>query len=165
MTINLAEIMRQMTANAEAIRSLVQAFPSEQTQWKPDPETWSMKDVMEHLYNEERMDFRRHLKEMFRDPSQPVEYAPVEACNQALEGFLQEREASIAWLSALQTPDWNANKRLIFSPSESITISAEEMLISWVEHDFLHVRQMVELLHEWNAQRATHLALEYAGGW
>jgi hypothetical protein len=39
------------------------------------------------------------------------------------------------------------------------------MLVSWVEHDVLHLRQMVELLHAWNVHQAPPYALEYAGGW
>lgn len=162
---NFPEIIQRLTANAEAIHSLVQALPNERTQWKPNPETWSMKDVMEHVYNEERMDFRKHLKDMFEGPTQPQEYIRVAQCSQALEGFLQERNASITWLAALQTPNWHVTKQLTFSPGDSMTISAEEMLLSWVEHDFLHMRQIVELLHAWNAQHATAQALQYAGGW
>ena len=69
--INIAEIIRQLTGNAEAWRALVQTFSNEQAQWKPNPETWSVREVMEHVYNEERIDFRKHLKEMLNDPPQP----------------------------------------------------------------------------------------------
>jgi hypothetical protein len=59
--LNLQEIIRQLTGNAVAIRALAQTFADEQAQWKPSPETWSLKEVLEHLDNEERGDFRRHL--------------------------------------------------------------------------------------------------------
>ena len=97
--INLEEIIRQLTCNAQAMRLLVETISEEQAQWQPDPETWSMQAVMEHLYNEERIDFRKHLKEIFSDPPQPwgkyspTEYISVKSCRQALEGFLQERQA------------------------------------------------------------------------
>ena len=120
--IHIEEIIRQLSANAEAMRLLVQTISDEQAQWKPNPETWSMKDVMEHVYNEERIDFRKHLKEMLSDPPkpwakfQPEDYLPVASCRQALEGFLMEREASIAWLKALAAPDLEAASLAPFGP-------------------------------------------------
>jgi hypothetical protein len=107
--LNIQEIADQLAVNAEAIRALVQAIPDAQARWQPDPETWSIAQVMEHLYNEERIDFRQHLQEMLNDPPQPWgafqdAYVPVKSCRQALEAFLSEREASIAWLEALPSP-------------------------------------------------------------
>ena len=170
--INLDEIIRQLTSNAEAIRSLAQSISAEQAQWKPNPETWSMKEVMEHVYNEERIDFRKHLKEMLSDPPQPwgkfrhEEYVPVEGCRQALERFSSEREASIAWLETLESPDWDIQISAPFGPlSETITLSAGDVLVSWVDHDFLHLRQMIRLLHAWHEKQASPYSVQYAGGW
>jgi hypothetical protein len=164
--INIEEIIRQLTGNAEAMRALVRTISDEQAQWKPNPETWSMKEVIEHVYNEERLDFRRHIKEMLNDPPQPWEefrheyYVSVEGYRQALEGFLSEREASIAWLIALESPDWD-----VPAPFPWRTPSSGEVLVSWVEHDFLHLRQMIELLHAWNEKQASPYSVQYAGGW
>ncbi len=93
--IKIEKIIRQLTVNSEAMRTLVHAISDEQAQWKPNPETWSIKEVIEHIYNEERIDFRKHLKEMLNDPPQPwgeydqAEYVSVEGFRQALEGFLK----------------------------------------------------------------------------
>ncbi|NLG51790.1 MAG: DinB family protein [Chloroflexi bacterium] len=163
--INLDEVIRQLTNNAEAIRALAQTISDEQATWKPDPESWSMQEVMEHLYNEERTDFKLRLKWFFGEPSQRPEYLSVESIRQALDGFLAERQASIAWLSALDAPDWNVTTLLRFGPDEAITMSAGDMLLSWVEHDILHMRQLVELRHGWNARQASPHSLRYAGEW
>jgi len=127
---------------------------------------------MEHIFNEERIDFRKHIKEMLSDPPQPwgefrhEEYISVEGCRQALECFLSEREASIAWLKALESPDWDTKSQAPFGPlSANITLSAGDVLVSWVEHDFLHLRQMIELLHAWNEKQASPYSVQYAGGW
>lgn len=167
----IEETIRQMTANAEAIRSLVQTISSEQAQWKPNPETWSMKEVMEHVYNEERGDFRAHLKEMFHEP--PLAWGdlqdgwrPVESCRRGLEGFLMEREASIAWLMALESPDWNITSQASFGPANDVLVlSAGDVLTSWVAHDFLHLRQMNELQYAWNEKLTSPYSVQYAGGW
>ena len=170
--INLPEIIRQMIGNAEAMRALVQTISDEQAQWKPNPETWSMKEVMEHIYNEEQIDFRKHLKEMLNDPPQPwgefrhEEYVSIEDCHQALEGFIHERESSISWLTALESPNWEVVSRVTFgSTGDVLTLSAGDVLVSWVAHDFLHIRQMNELLYAWNEKQASPYSVQYAGGW
>lgn len=170
--IDIQEITRQMTANARALRHLVDSISDEQAQWKPDPESWSMQEVLEHFYNEERIDFRKHLKEMFSDPPLPwgkfnsVDYIEVKSCRQALEGFLIEREASIAWLKALESPDWDATSKAVFSPEDEVLIlRAGDVLVSWVAHDFLHLRQVNELLYAWNEKQAAPYSVQYAGGW
>ncbi len=170
--INIEDIIHQLTANAEAMRALVQTIPDEQAQWMPDPETWPMKRVMEHVYNEERLDFRKHLIEMLTDIPMPwseyryEECISVESCHQALEGFLIERKASIAWLMGLKSPDWDVTSRTPFGPSGGVLVlSAGDMLVSWVAHDILHLRQMIELKYSWNEKLAPPYSLQYAGGW
>jgi ribosomal 50S subunit-associated protein YjgA (DUF615 family) len=169
--IHIEAIIRQLAGSAETMRALVRNVSDEQAQWKPSPETWSIKEVMEHVYNEERIDFRKHLKEMLSDPPQPwgefrqEEYVSVEGCRQALERFLSEREASIAWLKALESPDWDIKSRAPFGPlSASIVLSAGDVLVSWVEHDLLHLRQMIRLLHAWHEKQASPYSVQYAGG-
>jgi hypothetical protein len=127
-----------------------------------------MTQIMEHMYNEERIDFRQHLREMLHEPPQPWgafqdEYLSVPSCRQALDGFSTEREASIAWLESLQAPDWDVQTHARFV-DETITLSAGDVLVSWVDHDFAHLRQMVRLLHAWHEQEAAPHSTQYAGG-
>ena len=170
--ITLEDVIRRMRGNAEATRALVGTISDEQAHWKPDADTWSMKEVMEHVYNEERIDFRKHLREMLSDPPQPwgkwnpQEYVKVESCRQALESFLAEREVSIAWLQELGSPDWNLESRASFGPAgEELVLKFGDVLVSWVAHDFLHLRQMNELLFAWNEKQAAPYSVQYAGGW
>jgi uncharacterized damage-inducible protein DinB len=170
--IDLNDMIRQMTRNAEAIRALLHTVSDEQADWKPGPDIWSLKEVMAHIYNEERIDFLKHLKEMFSTPPQPwgefrsEELVSVESCRQALESFLTEREASIAWLKALVSPDWDAVSRTPFGPAgDMLVLSAGDVLVSWVAHDFLHIRQLNEVLYAWNEKQASPYSVQYAGGW
>jgi ethanolamine utilization protein EutQ (cupin superfamily) len=170
--IDQKDIIRQLAANAAAVRSLLQTISDEQAEWKPNAETWCMKEVMEHVYNEERIDFRKHLKEMFSNPPQPwgefrrEDWVTVQSCRQALEGFLEEREASLAWLAALEMADWNLESRVTFGPeNEVLVLHAGDVFASWAAHDYLHIRQMNELLFAWNEQQALPYAVQYAGGW
>jgi len=150
---------------------LVQVVSDEQAQWKPNPETWSINEVMEHVYNEERIDFRKHLKEMLSDPPQPwgkshrEEWVSVGGCRQALERFMSEREASIEWLQTLESPDWNRKCEVPFGPQNvMITLNAGDVLVSWVDHDLAHLRQMIRLLHAWNVKEAYPFSVQYGGG-
>jgi len=170
--LNLAETTRRLTANAAAIRALVETISAEQADWKPDADTWSMKEVMEHVYNEERVDFRRHLREIFSDPplawgaGEPREWLKIDTCLQGLESFLIERQFSLAWLFALETPDWDRSLEASFGPeNEKMVLRAGDVLLSWVEHDILHMRQMIELHHAWNEHQSPPYSLQYAGGW
>lgn len=162
----ISEIIRELTANAAAVRALVETTSDEQSQWKPDSETWCLKEVLEHLYNEERIDFRKHLKEILSDPPQlwqtfnQEEYVSVETCRQALESFLAEREISISWLGRLQSPDWDRSAQTPFR-----VLTAGEVLASWSAHDYLHLRQINELLFAWNQKQALPYSVEYAGDW
>jgi hypothetical protein len=169
--INIDEIIRQLTVDAEAMRALVQSIPDAQAQWKPNPDTWCMKEVMDHVYNEERLDFRLHLKEYLSNPPPPwgphqEEWVSTKDCRQALEGFLVERQASLVWLKGLASPNWEVKSTMYFGPAhEEVTLSAGDVLVSWVAHDYLHIRQMNELLFAWNEKQAAPYSVQYAGGW
>ncbi|MHB1356968.1 MAG: DinB family protein [Anaerolineae bacterium] len=169
--VNIQDLIRQLASNVHAIHALVETVPDVQAQWKPDTDTWCLTEVMGHIYNEERGDFRPHIKGLLSDPSQPWEasnqpWVVVEDFHQALEGFITERQASIAWLKTLESPDWNVKAEMTFGPAnEPMTLSAGDVLVSWVEHDYLHIRQINELLHAWNAREALPYSVDYAGGW
>ena len=174
--VDIPTTIRQLSANARAIQSLVEGISPEQESWKPGPESWSLKDTLEHLYNEERIDFRKHLGELLHQPPQawgtggPEEWLRVSSCIEALQGFRGEREASLAWLQSLETspaaPNWSAEQAVPFGPSgERMTIQAGDVLVSWVAHDHLHLRQINELLFAWNERQAAPHSVQYAGGW
>ncbi len=170
--IYLDNIIQQLSANAETVRAFLAHISPNQAEWKPDPETWSLKDVMQHFYNEERIDFRMHIKEVFHDPPIPWgewhdnQYIPVETFQQALDLFLQERAASLDWLRSIQSPDWDVAHKASFGPqNEVIVLRAGDILVSWLAHDFLHIRQLNELNFAWTQSQAAPYSVDYAGGW
>jgi len=64
-------LVKQMIANAERIRVLVQGVPISQARWKPDETSWSILEVVGHLYDEERLDFRVRLDFTLHRPGEP----------------------------------------------------------------------------------------------
>ena len=59
----LESIERQLKANAEAIQAFLSPVDEQQARWKAQPDQWNMIEVINHLYDEELLDFSRHLKE------------------------------------------------------------------------------------------------------
>jgi hypothetical protein len=161
----------RLTDNARVIESLARHVSAEQARWKPAPDRWSILEVVNHLYDEERDDFRVRLDGILHRPEQP--FSPLDPPRwagerrynerdlaESVERFLAERRQSLAWLRELQAPNWeNAHAH------PSGPIRAGDMLSSWVAHDLLHVRQLAKL--HWlylNAVVSPHKTA-YAGEW
>ena len=164
-------LFTQMARDAERIQGLVEGVSLEQARWRPNPDSWSLLEVINHLYDEEREDFRVHLDIILRCPEEP--WPPIDPerwvaertynlrdpC-ESLEGFLRERKQSLLWLDSLLSPDWDAVYAAPFG-----RITAGDMIASWVAHDLLHMRQLVELLWAYTGVLVTPFRVDYAGPW
>ena len=153
------------------IHSLVGGVSPEQARWKPTADAWSMLEVMHHLYDEERDDFRRRLDHVLHQPDQtwpgidPVGWVLQRRYNeqdfeQTVTGFLRERDQSIRWLQSLESPNWHSSYAAPWGP-----ITAGDLLASWVAHDLLHMRQLVELHWVHLTRQLEPFRVEYAGQW
>jgi len=162
---------QKMDNQAQAIRGLVQGVSDEQARWKPDPESWSILEVINHLYDEEREDFRTHLDCSLHHPERPWSSIDPQGwvtarrynerdLEQSRDNFLDERRKSLAWLRGLSTPDWEATYAAPFGP-----IRAGDLFAGWVAHDLLHLRQLVELHWAYTNRIAQPYVLRYAGEW
>jgi hypothetical protein len=161
----------QMITHAKAIRSLAQSITDEQAHWKPNPESWSILEVLCHLYDEECLDFRVRLDIILHRPEEPWPridpkgWVASHQYNQRdlaeiVTSFVAERQKSLAWLKELASPDWQAS---CTTPWGSIT--AGDMFSAWVAHDLLHLRQLIELHYAYIAQAVQPHELVYAGEW
>ena len=167
-----ATLYLEMERNAALIRSLVMGFTPDEARLKPSPETWSVLKVVGHLCDEERHDFRVHLGNILH-ARLPIT-APGTAMlpynerdlTDAIEDFVAERIRSLAWLKELGSPDWETSAVLSFGPAnEQYTFKAGDMMTSWVAHDNLHLRQLVELQRVKIVHMAEPYSVEYAGKW
>jgi len=162
----------RMRHNAEALAALFAGVDDEFARWRPAPDEWSLLEVMGHLYDEERDDFRTRLDILLHTPEKP--WPPIDPPGwvterrynvrdpqKALQDFLDERDKSIAWLRSLESPDWSSEAT---SPWGR-TMTAGQMLRCWLAHDLLHVRQMAEIHHRRLEAIEGTAAVEYAGGW
>ena len=168
---DLEFLATQMNIHAGAIHSLTLGISEPQARWKPDPESWSILEVVNHLYDEEREDFRLRVDYILHHPDRswppinPKGWVMERAYNQrdlslSVEDFLKERQKSLAWLKGLENPDWNASVTVPFGE-----FSAGDIAAAWVAHDLLHLRQLVELHWAFMLHSAEPYKVDYAGEW
>jgi hypothetical protein len=79
---------------------------------------------------------------------------------QTLDGLLTERANSLTWLHDLSEPNWDVEYPAPFGP-----IKAGDLLASWVAHDNLHTRQLVELRRSRLLRMVAPYSVKYAGDW
>ncbi len=165
----------QLAAQADSIRQLCAGVGMEQARWRPDADAWSLLEVINHLADEERADFRTRLDYLLHRPGEP--WPPIDpgawvherGYNQrdlaeSLERFSALRADSLDWLRslrALRAPDLDRSEP---SPRGG-RFHAGDMLAAWVAHDLLHLRQLVELHYAWTAQQLQPYSVAYAGDW
>ncbi|MFN2164009.1 MAG: DinB family protein, partial [Candidatus Promineifilaceae bacterium] len=143
--------LKQLAGDMLRIRLLAQGVDDDQARWRPDADSWSILEVICHLLDEERKDFRVRLDITLHKPDEtwpgidPAGWVTEHNYNEqvlaaSLQAFQEEREASLAWLKRLEAPDWEASYEAPWG-----TMRAGDLLASWVAHDLLHMRQLVEL--------------------
>jgi hypothetical protein len=164
-------LYQELQNSTEMIRALLLGLTREEVQIKPNPESWSILEVVCHLYDEEREDFREHLDFILHrqgeeyhviDPQSWIQERKYNEQNfvEMQEKFFAERKKSLEWLKGLSDSDWN-----ITYISQYGSISAGEMFSCWVAHDNLHLRQFVELRRARIENITKPYPIEYAGDW
>lgn len=169
---NLEYFGSRLSNNAETIHSLVRGVTEEQARWKPTPDEWSILEVINHLYDEEREDFRTRLDLLLHHPGQPWpgidpegwaverEYNTRDLA-ESVNNFLAERGRSADWLQTLSVLSWEIS----YEHPVWGAISAGTLLASWLAHDYLHGRQLVELHWKYTSLLAQPHTTDYAGTW
>jgi len=168
---NEKQIIDHLEHNAVVFKSLLETVPETMYRWKPGPDKWSLLEIVCHLYDEEREDFRTRVKLTLEDPGKPLplfnplqwvterEYAKQDYFFKLLD-FLTEREKSIEWLRSLREPAWdNSFKHPKLGP-----MSARLFLNNWLAHDYLHIRQINKNKYLYLKEHVK-TSLDYAGNW
>jgi hypothetical protein len=171
MEINTNHYVELLIRNREIFFNLLAGMPKEAVLWKPEPAKWCMLEVLCHLVDEEKEDFRARLKRTLEDPGIP--YTPIDPeswvsehkyieqdCEKKLKEFLYERDKSVSWLQSLISPNWeNTTVHHTEGP-----LSAGKLLINWIAHDYFHIRQLIRLKYGY-LKYSTGMDLSYAGKW
>jgi hypothetical protein len=161
----------ELVDSTNAIRSLLSGITQEDAQFKPSKESWSILETLCHLYDEEREDFRARLDATLHrvndawKPIDPEGWVVTRKYNEQdfatiKERFLAERSRSLDWLKGLENSNWNSTHDADFG-----RISAGDLFASWIAHDNLAIRQLVELRRARLEKLARPYAIAYAGEW
>ena len=167
---NHIKIIENLRVNSEVFKHLFQTVSDEQARWKPGEDKWSMLEVINHLYDEEREDFRKRLELVLNNPEDP--WPPIDPegwvvqrnyndrnLKQSLQNFFDEREKSLLWLDTLGRPDWQATHR----HPQMGPMSAELILANWLAHDLFHIRQATDLHFAYLTKVVKPVSLDYSG--
>ena len=170
-TVQFETLYAELARGVEAIHALVASMSPEEARARPAPEAWSALEVICHLYDEEREDFRQRLDIILHRPSEP--FPPIDPQGwvaarrynerdlaEMLDRFAAERARSLAWRKGLSAPNWDA-----MYTNEFGSMRAGDMLAAWAAHDNLHTRQLVELRRSRLVSLAAPYDVGYAGEW
>ena len=167
---NHPQIIVRLGVNGDIFKHLFKNLVDEQARWKPGAGRWSLLEVINHLYDEEREDFRKRLTLVLRNPDEPWPAIDPEGWvnlrgynqrgfNDSLNNFLKERDISLRWLHTLDSPDWRSTH---LHPKMG-PMSAEFLLANWLAHDLFHIRQVNDLHFAFLSRMTSPVSLFYSG--
>lgn len=164
-------ISEELARGLRVIQALLSIMTQDEARIKPDAESWSALEVICHLVDEEREDFRKHIQQAFSNPQEvwhPIDpqgwvadrHYQTQLLDAKAAEFRQEREKSLRWLNDMHATDWECKIAAPFGD-----ISAGTLLAAWATHDNLHIRQLVEIRQAILEMKSKPLSTRYAGEW
>ncbi|TSA83137.1 DinB family protein [Deinococcus detaillensis] len=162
---SLADWPQSLERSGNAVALLASGLTEAEARWRPQPESWSALEIINHLADEESADFRTRFTLLIKAPQEawpkidPQGWARQRRYNarsleSSIERFLEERQASLRQLQAWPEPDWAVRHG---------SLSAADLIASWQAHDLLHLRQLAQLRYLY--LEALGLNISYAGTW
>lgn len=166
----LNAIIEKMHANAFVFEKSYDPLTENEIHWKPGPEKWSLLDIICHLHDEERLDFRLRIEYTLLksgeswpaiDPEGWIRAHHYEEqnCSEMLKKFLVERFNSLQWLRGLKEADWQQS---CMHPQIGL-LRAGNLLAAWLAHDYLHLRQIANTKLAFWEQFCAPFSIRYAG--
>jgi hypothetical protein len=140
-----------LEATPRIVRGLMCELSSDDMQWKPAPDRFSVAEVLAHLSHSEGHCYRLRVDRFMTEDMPELE--PDEASmfldlyrGRLAEGeiirFEEQRRTNIAYLRGL--PAGAGDRRALHKEVGEITLA--HMLHEWVLHDLGHIRQIAELV-------------------
>jgi hypothetical protein len=168
---NPAHIIGELARCRLAFKYLLSELEEEEYTWKPSPDKWNILEIVCHLYDEEREDFKARIKFTMDPPKGPIplidpqgwattrNYAGQDF-TEMTNKFLTERLHSLHWLEKLRNNNWDKT----VEHSTLGKMSGKLFLSNWIAHDYQHIRQIITLKHDY-VKIKTGESLTYAGNW
>jgi hypothetical protein len=167
----MQSIISSLAANRQTFAALLSDISQEERNWRPAEDKWNLIQMVCHLRDEEVEDFRTRVKTTLESPeTDPPGIDPVawvtdrgyasQDFDAVVQSFLQERSNSISYLHQLDNPNWENG----YDHQSLGRLTAKKFLANWLAHDYLHIRQIIRLRHQYLAEISGD-DLGYAGGW
>jgi hypothetical protein len=165
------QIIEKLQIHLQVFEGLLAGKSSNEYLWKPQEDKWCLLEIVCHLVDEEREDFRKRVQHTLEKPdTAPPPINPVawvterkyleQDYREKVSQFMDERLVSVGWLRSLKNPNWqNA-----YQHPELGALSAYHFLTNWLAHDLLHIRQINALAFQYLNQ-SNDIDLSYAGRW
>lgn len=168
---DIQPIISELVKNKFIFQSLFEKLTPEIYTWRENETKWNLLEVLCHLYDEEREDFRTRVKSTLENPTN--ELPPIDPqgwvnsrkyseqdFDTKLEEFLEERVNSIEWLMQLHEPNWDNE----YVHHKFGRMSAGLFLTNWLAHDYLHIRQIIRIKYNYFKETSGE-NFDYAGEW
>jgi len=164
-------IIQGLEDNIAVFNGLFSGMTEREYLWRNTKGKWNLLEILCHLFDEEREDFRTRVALVLSNPDTPLPKIDPEGWVKArsyekqdfelkLDEFIQERKNSVEWLHSLKEPKWeNAYQHPNFG-----ALSAKMFLANWLAHDLLHIRQVLKIKYDY-LKIASKQNLLYAGDW
>lgn len=164
-------IIHHLETNRLVFKYLLEGKDHTEYTWRPRSGAWTLLEIVCHLYDEEREDFRTRVKNTLETPQiQPPAIDPpgwvksrkyaAQSYDEKLATFMAERKKSIRWLKSLENPKW----KNIYQHKYEGPMTACDLLANWLAHDYHHIRQINRNCYEY-LRHAGKTRLTYAGNW
>jgi len=164
------KIIRKLESNLDVITNLLINENENVQIWRPEPNHWCLLEIICHLVDEEKEDFRKRTFHLLENPGvPPPSFNPLKRIpdymsqnlDKKLKGFKKERLHSIALLQELLDPKWeNA-----YDHPKLGSLSALFFLKNWLAHDYLHIRQITKIHYLYLLDSDKNTNFGYAGNW
>lgn len=163
------DLIAALRRQSVTIPALFEGLSDEEARWRPAPGKWSLLEILNHLCDEERDDFRKRIELTLAGAGEP--WPPIDPegwvtsrdyqsrdLAASLADLRTERAASLRWLDSLTAPDWDrAHEHGSLGP-----LRAGDLLASWVAHDLLHTRQVMNTRVAFIEATAAPYSMRYA---
>lgn len=164
-------IVDQLESHIPIFQNLLSGVEEGMPHWRPEPAKWCLLEVVCHLVDEEKDDFRKRVRlALYPDQYELEKFDPLnwvtenDYMNQNYQSkigeWIEERKKSMQWLRSLKGVNWNSS----FEHDHLGTVSAKMMLSNWLAHDYIHIRQITQLKRAY-LQQIGNENLKYAGRW
>lgn len=167
----LESVIAALERNRKVFKETLADMPQILINWKANPKDWSLLEIICHLVDEEKEDFRARIEHAFKKPGTPLK--PIDPAGwvksrdykeqdfeKKVQQFNKERQISIAWLKTTADSDWD---NYVLHPEYGV-MPAHSFLYNWLAHDYHHIRQINRIKYHFLKLNSGD-SLEYAGNW